>query len=98
MSRAPSSAVDDRTVEAPVSEVRDRVEASLRSAKVEFRRGMSGGGNQLRQPYLRPLFPPSECENYPNVEHVHFYGYYLGNYPSLETAKITRLCEMLNKL
>ena len=32
---------------------RDRVVDALRGHGVEFRRGTSGGGNQLRQPYLR---------------------------------------------
>ena len=35
---------------------RDRVMAALRGSGVEFRRGTSGGGNQLRQPYLKALF------------------------------------------
>lgn len=82
----------------PDDGLRDRVEQAMRSSKVEFRRGMSGGGNQMRQPYLRPLLPPDECERYPNVNHVHFYGYYIGNYPSLDTGKIARLCELLNAL
>ena len=32
---------------------RDRVMQTLAGLRVEFRRGTSGGGNQLRQPYLR---------------------------------------------
>ena len=31
----------------------DRIEKTLRERKIEFRRGTSGGGNQLRQPFLR---------------------------------------------
>jgi CDP-6-deoxy-D-xylo-4-hexulose-3-dehydrase len=75
-----------------------RVEATLRDSGVEFRRGLSGGGNQLRQPYLRRLLGDEECEKYPVVEHVHFYGCYLGNYPTLPQEKITTLCERLNAL
>jgi CDP-4-dehydro-6-deoxyglucose reductase, E1 len=77
---------------------RDRVEQRLREAKVEFRRGTSGGGNQLRQPYLRKLLGDAECEKYPRVDHVHFYGYYIGNYPELERSRILALCAMLNQL
>jgi CDP-6-deoxy-D-xylo-4-hexulose-3-dehydrase len=33
--------------------IRDKVELLLKGAGIEFRRGLSGGGNQLRQPYLR---------------------------------------------
>ena len=63
---------------------RPNVEQRLREAKVEFRRGTSGGGNQLRQPYVRKLLGERDFERYPKVDHVHFYGYYIGNYPELE--------------
>jgi len=71
---------------------------TLRDAGVEFRRGSAGGGNQLRQPYLKGIIPDKEWEKYPQVEHVHFYGYYIGNYPDLEEQKILSLCDLLNKL
>ena len=77
---------------------RDRLERCLREAKVEFRRGTSGGGNQLRQPYIRKLLGDRAFENYPKVDHVHFYGYYIGNYPELEQSKILALCALLNQL
>ena len=77
---------------------RDRLEHCLREAKVEFRRGTSGGGNQLRQPYARKLLGDRAFENYPKVDHVHFYGYYIGNYPELEQSKILALCALLNQL
>jgi CDP-6-deoxy-D-xylo-4-hexulose-3-dehydrase len=78
-------------------ELWSRVETALRAARVEFRRGTSGGGNQLRQPFLRRLFG-EEFEKYPRVDHVHFFGAYIGNYPDLETAKILKLCGILNAL
>jgi CDP-4-dehydro-6-deoxyglucose reductase, E1 len=78
-------------------EFRDRLEKALRAAGVEFRRGTSGGGNQLRQPYLRRIFG-NEFEKYPKVNHVHFYGYYIGNYPDLDRSKIAQLCELLNNV
>jgi CDP-6-deoxy-D-xylo-4-hexulose-3-dehydrase len=77
---------------------RDRVELSLSRAGVEFRRGSSGGGNQLRQPYLKALMPDGEFKKHPVIEHVHFYGYYIGNYPGLEKEKILQLCRLLNAL
>lgn len=72
-----------------------RVEAVLQKHGVEFRRGLSGGGNQLRQPYLRRLFG-EHYKKFPVCDHVHFFGAYIGNYPSLDAEKITRLCELLN--
>lgn len=75
----------------------EKVLAELKRAGVEYRRGTSGGGNQLRQPYLRKLYG-NAYENFPNVEHVHFYGCYIGNHAALETAKIERLCKLLNSI
>lgn len=73
-----------------------RIEAALRAAGVEFRRGLSGGGNQLRQPYLQGRVEPEAWKRFPEVEHVHFHGYYVGNYPGLPREKILGLCEVLN--
>ncbi|MEK7684420.1 MAG: DegT/DnrJ/EryC1/StrS aminotransferase family protein [Verrucomicrobiota bacterium] len=75
-----------------------KVERAMREARVEFRRGTAGGGNQLRQPYLRKLMAEREFEKYPHVDHVHFYGYYIGNYPDLERGKILELCALLNHI
>jgi len=78
-------------------EMRDRVEEKLREENIEFRRGMSGGGNQLMQPYLKKLFS-NEYLNYPNANYVHHFGWYIGNYPDLEKDKILYLCKILNSL
>ncbi len=82
----------------PNETLRENVETLLRWLNVEYRRGMSGGGNQLRQPYLCERFPHWDAAQFANVEHVHFFGFYLGNYPSLSEAKIVTLCERLNAL
>ena len=65
---------------------------------VEYRRGTAGGGNQLRQPYARMRFGNDAHLDYPNTEHVHFYGLYIGNYPDLQTRQIESLCAKLNAL
>ena len=64
---------------------------------IEFRRGSAGGGNQLRQPYLRKIFGEA-YKQFPQVDHIHFYGFYIGNFPSLEEEKILRLCDILNSV
>jgi CDP-6-deoxy-D-xylo-4-hexulose-3-dehydrase len=74
---------------------RDRVMQKLDEAGVEYRRGTSGGGNQLRQPYLKRLFGQA-YKKFPMVDHIHFYGFYIGNYPTLVPDKIDKLCRMLN--
>ena len=71
---------------------------ALREHGVEFRRGTAGGGNQLRQPYLRSIVGEQASKKYPNVDHVHFYGFYIGNYPGLDKEKILYLCSILNEL
>lgn len=78
-------------------EFRDKIEKTLKENGVEFRRGMSGGGNQLRQPYLKKIFG-DEYKNYPNCDHVHHFGWYIGNYPELEKEKIYNLCTILNNI
>lgn len=82
----------------PDERLRDRVMETLREHDVEFRRGTSGGGNQLRQPYLRGSVDPAEIARFPRVEHVHFFGFYIGNYPDLEPDRIAWLCDILNAL
>ncbi|MFO0799952.1 MAG: aminotransferase class I/II-fold pyridoxal phosphate-dependent enzyme [Gemmataceae bacterium] len=81
----------------PDAALAERVQTTLRKNGVEFRRGTAGGGNQLRQPYLRRLFGDL-YRQFPEVDHVHFYGWYIGNYPSLDRERILRLCELLNGL
>ena len=76
----------------------ERVMQTLQDHKVEFRRGSAGGGNQLRQPYLKGIIADDEHKKYPVVEHIHFYGFYIGNYPDLEESKIKQLCDILNSV
>ncbi len=76
----------------------ERVMNVLRENKIEFRRGLSGGGNQVRQPYLRPYVGPDEYKKFPKTDYCHFYGFYIGNYPGLPESKIKQLCELLNKV
>lgn len=85
-------------IKKPDPAFRDKIEQLLAQAGVEFRRGSSGGGNQLRQPYLKKIIPEKEYEKYPEVDHIHFYGYYIGNYPDLEEEKIIMLCNLLNSV
>ena len=70
---------------------------NLRKNKIEFRIGSAGGGNQLRQPYIRRLFKKDYFLNFPNTEHVHFYGMYIGNYPSLKKSDIFKICNIINR-
>jgi len=73
-------------------------EKALLKNKIEFRRGNAGGGNQLRQPYLRKFTKNLNFKNFKEVDHIHFFGYYIGNYPSLSKIKIKKLCNTLNQI
>lgn len=68
----------------PDFQVRNSVESALNQHGIEFRRGLSGGGNQLRQPYLRRLPNSPVPESLPVVDHVHHFGWYIGNYPEID--------------
>lgn len=75
---------------------RERLEKVMDAAGIEFRRGSAGGGNQLRQHYLKGIVAPDAYMLLPETEHVHHFGYYIGNYPSLEEARVVELCDILN--
>jgi len=77
---------------------RNYFEEQLKKANIEFRRGNAGGGNQLRQPYLKDIVKKINLNNFKNVEHVHFFGYYIGNYPSLKKEKVIKIANFLNNL
>lgn len=79
-------------------QTRDRVQNALNEAKIEYRRGTSGGGSQIRQPYVRQIMKDLVPEQFPEVDHIHFYGFYIGNYPDLEVDKIHSLVNLLNSL
>ena len=78
--------------------LRNKFENLLKKNNIEFRRGNAGGGNQLRQPYLKKYIKKVNFSNFKNVEHVHDFGYYIGNYPSLSSKKIKKICSILNSI
>ena len=53
-------------------------------------------GNQMRQPYLSENVCSGDWASYPEVEHIHFFGWYIGNYPDLKPERIADLCHLLN--
>jgi len=73
-----------------------RLMTTLRAAGVEFRRGSAGGGNQVRQPYLRGIVPKDHHLQFPKTDHVHFYGFYIGNFPDLRDSEVDEICDIVN--
>ena len=70
----------------------------LDSKSIEYRIGSAGGGNQLRQPYLKYLGYKFKSKAFKNTEQMHFYSLYIGNYPGLKKNKILNLCKLLNQI
>ena len=77
---------------------RNYFESILKKNNIEFRRGNAGGGNQLKQPYLRQIIGKINMKKFTNVQKVHDFGYYIGNYPSLQLKKINKICKILNDI
>ena len=60
---------------------RNLLEKIMTKERIEFRRGNAGGGNQLRQPYLKNIIKNINFKNFKEVDHIHFLSYYIGIYP-----------------
>jgi CDP-6-deoxy-D-xylo-4-hexulose-3-dehydrase len=80
----------------PDNELVSRLMQKMRDTGIEFRRGSAGGGNQIRQPYLKGIVPASHHLDFPEVEHVHFYGFYIGNFPDLKDNEVDEICAIIN--
>jgi CDP-6-deoxy-D-xylo-4-hexulose-3-dehydrase len=80
----------------PDDDLVQRLMQKMRDSGVEFRRGSAGGGNQIRQPYLKGIVPQGHHREFPQTEHIHFYGFYIGNFPDLRDEEVDELCAILN--
>ena len=74
--------------------VRDEIENILKIKGIEYRRGLAGGGNQLRQPYLRSLHGTPSPDSLPNVDFIHNFSWYIGNYPNIDNGIFVELKEL----
>ena len=74
----------------------ERLMGKMRESGIEFRRGSAGGGNQVRQPYLKGIVPDGHHTLFPQTEHIHFYGFYIGNFPDLKYEEVDEICAILN--
>ena len=76
---------------------RKKFESKLNKYNIEFRRGLSGGGNQTLQPYKNYFKIKNKViGNLSETNSVHNYSYYIGNYPSLSFSKIDKILNILN--
>ena len=77
--------------------LRNKLEKTMKKNGIEFRRGNAGGGNQLRQPWLKKIIKNVNFKKFKNVDHIHNFGYYIGNFPTLNKDKIKKVLNVLNK-
>ena len=77
---------------------RNKFEKLMNRNGIEFRRGNAGGGNQMRQPYIKNYLKNINIRKFKNVEHVHNFGYYIGNYPNLKFSTISKIVKILNSI
>ena len=75
---------------------RTKLENTMKKNNIEFRKGMAGGGNQLLQPYIKKYINKYNKNNFKEINHIHHFGYYIGNYPDLKKTKIEKICKILN--
>jgi CDP-6-deoxy-D-xylo-4-hexulose-3-dehydrase len=78
--------------------LRDKIENILNMKGIEFRRGLAGGGNQLRQPYLKSIKGIPTADSLPNVDFIHNFSWYIGNYPNINSEIYTELKDLVEKL
>ena len=77
---------------------RNDFEKILYKNQIEFRRGNAGGGNLTLQPFVKNYVKNLKQKDFKNVNVVHKYGYYIGNYPHLKKKKIILICKVLNDI
>ena len=75
-----------------------RLMTIMSNAGIEYRRGSAGGGNQTRQPYIKEILKEKSYLNFPETEHIHFFGFYIGNFPDLKNEDIDDICNILNSV
>jgi len=80
----------------PDNDLVQRLMETMDKNGVEYRRGSAGGGNQLRQPYLKDIVPEDYHKKFPETEHMHFFGFYIGNFPDLRDHEIDEICKIVN--
>lgn len=82
----------------PDMDFAERLMTTLRKSGIEFRRGSAGGGNQLRQPYLKSVVPHEHYKRFPETDHIHFFGFYIGNFPDLSIKEVDEICDIINSV
>ena len=78
--------------------LRNKIENILKLKGIEYRRGMAGGGNQLRQPYLKTFEGIPLPDSLPNVDFIHNFSWYIGNYPNIDSGIYLELKDLVDTI
>ena len=78
--------------------IEDKIENILKLKGIEYRRGLAGGGNQLRQPYLKTFEGIPLPDSLPNVDFIHNFSWYIGNYPNIDSGIYTELKDLVDTI
>jgi CDP-6-deoxy-D-xylo-4-hexulose-3-dehydrase len=76
----------------------NRLKTTLHDEGVEFRQGSAGGGNMTRQPFLQNIIGKQDWKNFPETEHIHHFGMYIGNFPQLTFAEVDEIVAIINSV
>jgi len=82
----------------PDNDFISRLMAKMDESGIEYRRGSAGGGNQTRQPYIKEILPENAYLSFTETEHIHFFGFYIGNFPDLIDHEIDEICSIINSV
>ena len=44
------------------------------------------------------MLPKNHYKNFPVTEHIHFFGFYIGNFPDLKDYEIDEICIIINSV
>ena len=73
----------------------EKLKRAMNEVGIENRRGSAGGGNQLRQPYLRKLYKDLYA-SFPETDHIHFNGFYIEQLSGIKSTRIEDLVTFFN--
>ena len=51
----------------------------------------------MRQPYLSDILGDVKPSDFPETEHIHKFGMYIGNFPELTNEEISFVCDVINR-
>ena len=80
----------------PDQQLMKKLKSVLEKEQVEYRQGSAGGGNMTRQPFLRNILGPDAWRSFPETEHIHNFGMYIGNFPQLKQQEVAEIIEIVN--